>query len=631
MFGSHRTRHILEVLAPIVLTSEALAKHSLKEIHFTEVVDRSLDRCPWAARLVFFLGLWIFDLMPLFTRGKRFSKLGESESQEYFARWSRRRTLVAFAFLRPLTVFIATAYYSNPDVCADLGYSEKLAPARFKADTSGVLPTPPCDIEMEVEVCVIGSGAGGAVAAFELARQGRQVLVLEEGPVITPDEIAAVPTLERNLRLYRDGGFFASLGLPPVIIPTGRAVGGTTLINSGTCYRTPQKVLARWQKQFGLEDLGADALDPYFSEIENLLGVGPVSEENLGGNNKVIRRGIEALNLHGGPLARNERGCVGSGECIFGCPTGSKQSVERSVLPLAFAAGAKLYANCRVEKLDHEFGRVHRIRAAFTEPSSGKILNYLTIYPKKVVVAAGTLHTPVLLQKSGLGKRSGELGKNLTLHPTAKIAGLFDEVVDGFRGVPQGFSLDDFETEGLLFETVFFPPWLMATSLGLPPRRHYEVMRAYRHLAVFGFLVHDECRGRVCVGPGGRPLVFYNLGKRETELFARGLHILGEVLFAAGAKSIFPTVRNIHELRTPAELSKLKNIRPADLETAAFHPLGTCRMGSSPLESVVDANQKLHDSENVWVMDGSVFPTSLGVNPQITIMAFALRAARKIL
>ena len=157
-------------------------------------------------------------------------------------------------------------------------------------------------------------------------------------------------------------------------------------------------------------------------------------------------------------------------------------------------------------------------------------------------------------------------------------------------------------------------------------------MQAFRHIGIYGFLVHDESRGRVISGPGGRPVVFYNLGKREKELFVCGLKILARLFFSAGARKVYPTVRTIHEINSLEEMEKIesRHIRRRDLESAAFHPLGTCRMGVDPKLSVVDENLRVHEMENLWIADGSVFPTSLGVNPQITIMAFAARCAEGI-
>ncbi|EKD41200.1 MAG: GMC oxidoreductase [uncultured bacterium] len=262
----------------------------------------------------------------------------------------------------------------------------------------------------------------------------------------------------------------------------------------------------------------------------------------------------------------------------------------------------------------------------------GHVEKNITIKAQKIVVACGTLESPLLLKRSGLGGKSGQLGKNLSIHPTAKMMGLFDEEVGGDFGVPQGYGIDDYENKGMMFESVFFPPWLLATSIFQSGEAHWNIMKNYRKIGIFGFLVHDDSRGRVVAGPKGRPLIFYNLGNKEKALFVEGLKVLGRLFFAAGAKKLYPTLRTMHEVTNQAMLDKLtpSSVKRRDLESAAFHPLGTCRMGGNKNKSIVNGDLKLHELENVWVVDGSVLPTSLGVNPQITIMAFATRAAEEI-
>jgi choline dehydrogenase-like flavoprotein len=296
--------------------------------------------------------------------------------------------------------------------------------------------------------------------------------------------------------------------------------------------------------------------------------------------------------------------------------------VEVSYVPLAQSMGVQLLSGYRVEKLEGKGGRITHL--------SG---NGFKLKAKKFVLAGGTLESPLLLKRSGLARESSALGRNLSIHPTGKVVALFDEIVDGFKGVPQGFSLTDFEADGLMFESVFFPPWLLATSLYKESSLHAHILKNYRHVSLFGFLVHDDSRGRVVSGGYGRPLVLYSLGKREHALFVRGLQILSDMYLAAGAREIYPSLRKHMHIEKEADIKNMinvQNIKRHHLESAAFHPLGTCRMGIDPKTSIVNENQRLHDAENVWLADGSIFPTSLGVNPQITIMVFATRAAEII-
>lgn len=630
---SGRTYKILEEFTKIVLTPQAIREFSLEKVEFKESMSFLLKTCNPHARFISFLGLWVFEILTFFRYLKPFSKLMPSKRNHFYRKWHKSRSYIRYLLIRPLITLIQTAYYSHPLVASSLGFDDvkpgqKVIPEKKK----GILDSPKGSKEIEVEVCVIGSGAGGAVVAKELAELGHEVLILEEGGVFTQEHFQKLPTIARNRLIYRDGGLFTTIGIPMVLLPAGCGVGGTTLINSGTCFRTPDSVLQQWSKDFGLSSISSKVMNPYFERVEKILKVEPVPDKVLGVNDRVVKRGVEKIGLHGAPLVRNAPGCEGSGVCIFGCPTGSKLSMERSYLPLAFEAGANLYPNCYVKRLVTQYDRVYKIEAIIKDPETGKPRGRLNVYPKKVVVSCGTLYTPLLLKRSKIGLKSGMVGKNLTVHPTGKTIALFDEKIDGFHGVPQAYSISDYESEGLMFESVFFPPWLLAISIHRCQEEHLEIMKAYRNLSIFGFLLHDKCKGRIVGGPGGRPMIFYNLGKKERDLYVKGLKVLARVFFAAGAKKIYPTLRMVHAIHSLEEMEAIdtEKVRRRDIETAAFHPLGTCRMGSDPRESVLNDQMKVHDLENIWVADGSVFPTSLGVNPQVTIMAFATRCAEMI-
>lgn len=660
---------ILEALSRVILTCEVLKEKSLEEVSFKSTILGLLKSSPSHVRSLVSTALWLFELSAIIFHGKLFTRLNPLQQKAHFRRWMTRRSYLVYIMMRSVSTFVYSAYYSHPEVAESLGFREIHVIPALSADggresshvileqrvvremigetttgsppmvsarggddkQSGILNIPEQSTELEVEICVIGSGAGGAVVAKELAEKGHEVLILEEGGYFSQEDFKTLPTLERNKKIYRDGGIYSTLGVPLILLPTGKCVGGTTVINSGTCYRTPDFVFERWQKEFGLRLSAADFI-PYFEKVEKTLGVSAVAPEVYSHNDQKILEGALKQGIAGHPLFRNAPGCQGSGVCIFGCPTGAKQSMERSYLPLAFVAGARLYPHCHVEQLLAQSDKVYKIEAYFTDPATGKPKNRLTVFPKKVVVCAGTLATPLLLRRSHIGGRSGQLGKNLSIHPTAKMMGIFDDPIDGFRGVPQGMGMDEFQREGLLLESVFFPPWLLATSIHHTQEKHREIMQAYRRIGIFGFMVHDRSRGRVYQGPGGRPIVCYNIGKRERDLFVKGLKLLARIFFSAGARTVYPTIRTIEEISSVEEMERIvpRKVHRRDLESAAFHPLGTCRMGIDPHSSVVNEQMKLHDMENVWVADGSVFPTSVAVNPQISIMAFATRCAEMI-
>jgi choline dehydrogenase-like flavoprotein len=463
---------------------------------------------------------------------------------------------------------------------------------------------------IEADVCVIGAGAGGAVVAAELAEGGASVVVLEQGPRHDADRFSARP-MEMLARLYRDGGQTTTLGTPPILLPLGRGLGGTTLVNSGTCFRTPSAVLERWRSEFGLEALTEEALDPCFARVEEALSIAEVTPELAGRNAAVARRGAEALGWSHGYLRRNARGCVGSGVCAFGCPTSAKQHVGITYVPRAEASGAQVIAGADVRHVLVERGAARGVEARLA--GGGRI----EVRARDVVIAAGTIHTPLLLARSGLGRGSGQLGRNLALHPATGAFALMDELVDMAKGVPQSFYVDEFASEGIMFEGVAGPPSYVAMALPLSGRRHAQAMERYRQLAMFGLMVSDGSRGSVRA-LGGRPVIRYELLEQDAARFRSGLQRMEQLLRAAGAREVYlPLPRGVAPERA----------RARDLKLMAFHPLGTARADARPDHGVVDMDLALHGVRGVHVADGSVVPSSLGVNPQLTIMALATRLA----
>lgn len=463
---------------------------------------------------------------------------------------------------------------------------------------------------LRADVCVIGAGAGGAVAAAELAEGGASVVLLEQGPRHDADRFSARP-LDMLARLYRDGGQTMTLGNPPVVLPLGRGIGGTTLVNSGTCFRTPPRVLARWREEFGLDALTDEALDPCFGRVERALSIHEVTPELAGRNAAVARRGAQKLGWSHGYLRRNASGCVGSGVCAFGCPTSAKQHVGITYVPRAEAAGARIVAGADVRHVLVERGQARGAEARLA--GGGRV----RVEAPRVIVAAGTIHTPLLLARSGLGRASGQLGRNLALHPATGAFALMDEVVDMAKGVPQSFYVDEFAAEGIMFEGVAGPPSYVAMSLPLSGRRHADAMAGYRNLAMFGLMVSDSSRGSVR-SLGGRPLIRYDLCEEDVARFRTGLARLEELFRAAGAREVYlPLPHGVRPERA----------RARDLKPMAFHPLGTARADARPAHGVVDGDLQLHGARGVHVADGSVVPSALGVNPQLTIMALATRLA----
>jgi choline dehydrogenase-like flavoprotein len=433
--------------------------------------------------------------------------------------------------------------------------------------------------------------------ARALAEAGLRVAVLEDGDSVRRDELTARPR-ESLGRLYRDGGQTMTVGSPPIIVPLGRTIGGSTLVNSGTCFRAPERVLRAWERDLGIDP----RLDEHYARIERELHVSRVTPELAGRNAAIARRGAEALGWSGHYLDRNAHGCRGSGVCAFGCPTGAKQHTGATYMAWAHDAGATTYAATRAAHVTVSGGRARGVEAVTR--GGGRV----TVHAGTVIVACGSLITPSLLAASGVA--SPWLGRNLSIHPATAVWAEMDEDVDLARGVPQSYCVDEFAAEGIMLEGIAGPPDYLAMAIPLDGARHREVMLNYRRIAQFGLMIADTSRGRVLPGRAARaahrPVVRYDLNAHDRATVRRGLDRLEQLFAAAGA-------RRVH--------------RPDGLKLMAFHPLGTARAAADPAQGVVDERLQVHGVAGLHVADGSAVPTALGVNPQMTIMALASRLA----
>jgi choline dehydrogenase-like flavoprotein len=530
--------------------------------------------------------------------------------------------LVVRGLLAPLKL----GYLDDPGIYAALGCRYALEPPaakekpRWQQQVTDARTLQGAEA-LECDVVVVGTGAGGAPIAARLAEAGHAVLLLEEGEHFTRADFTGRP-VDMLRKLYRKGGITASLGNHVIPIPVGKGVGGTTLINSGTCFRVPDKTLEGWHQDFGLTELTQQALDPYYREVERELGVGVNTPEALGAPAKLIARGCDALGYSHHPLQRNAPECDGQGLCCFGCPTDAKRSTNVSWVPRALGRGAQLLTGFKVTRvlLDGE-------RAIGVEGVAGE--RTLQVRAKVVVLSCGTLCTPLLLLDNGLANASGMVGKNLSIHPASSAVAMFDEVINPARTVPQGYAIDHFTGEGLMFEGGSAPLELTGMSLtGFGPA-YVAAIEQFSRSFGFGFMVKDTSRGRVRPGRDGEPLITYWLNEHDRKAMQRGFSILSRVFFAAGARDVYPSIAGWERLRSLADVEKFERakIDARQFDISAYHPLGTARMGRDPWRSVVDPTHETHDVHNLFICDGSAMPGSLGVNPQLTIMAMSLRAA----
>ncbi|HJP66619.1 MAG TPA: GMC family oxidoreductase [Actinomycetota bacterium] len=539
--------------------------------------------------------------------------------------------------LTPLKALPLLAYTGSPQVAALLGSEPgQLVPLE------GPLP-PPTRLPVrsfpelrpggsaEVDVVVVGSGAGGAPVARALARAGWVVAVVEEGSTFTREDFRG-PEIDRLRMLYRGGGATVTVGRPPVVVPVGRAVGGTTVGNSGTCFRTAERVVASWRDRFGLT-LSPDDLEPHYEDVEATLRVAPVPWEVMGGNGLIAHRGATALGIAGRPLDRNAPGCRGSGVCVAGCPVDGKHGVHLNYLPQAIEAGAEILGRCRVDRLLFEGDRAVGVAATLLT-ADGRPAGPFTVRARRgVVVAAGAPFTPGLLRRSGIRGRG--IGRVLRIHPAAAVSAIFDEEIRGWRGVMQSYLVDALADRGIMLEATFPPPSLgyAEVGIGLSGPERKRMIEQLPNMAVLGCLVSDTSSGRVIgLGPGRMPIMAYSVNRFDAERLREGMLLSARILFAAGAREVHPMISGAPLVRSAAEAAAVfGRAWPASaLRLTAYHPMGTARMGADPA-GVLDEWGRVHGADRLVVADASVFPTSLGVNPQVTIMAFASRAAEGIL
>lgn len=580
--------------------------------------------------------MWAFEVGSIPTHFRPFSALPLEKRMEVMRQWEQSPQPTVRNLLRAVVTPLKQHHFDRPEMFRHVGCRYGLPTVKDETPRWMARVSRGQEItqntNLECEVVVIGTGAGGAAAAYELASRGRAVLLLEEGDYHRRSSFdGKTSTAYRNL--YRDQGTTIALGNANLPVFAGRAVGGSTVINSGTCYRAPERTFTYWRNRYGLPQVFSSAgLAPYYERVEAMLGVSPGNPLHLGAIAGIIARGADHLGLSHKALLRNAPECDGQGICCFGCPTGAKRSTDVSYIPAALSKGAELVTGARVDFVDIVAGRARGVTATVGDPALGARRPRIRVKADAVVVAGGTLMTPLLLEQSKACLSSGMLGKNLSVHPATKVMALFDEPVESWKGIPQSYTIDHYAEEGLMFEGGSLPFDVAALGVLWTGHRFMDLMEKFPYLATFGFMIQEKSRGSVRRGPGGRPLMFYNLNQEDTERMQRGVEILCEVYQAAGAKRVFPFVAGHDEVTTKEELEKLKNSRigPGDMDMAAFHPLGTCRLGTDPARSCIGPDHEAHDVEGLYVCDGSAVPSSLGVNPQMTIMALALRAAEII-
>ncbi|MGB0589639.1 MAG: GMC family oxidoreductase N-terminal domain-containing protein [Myxococcota bacterium] len=491
------------------------------------------------------------------------------------------------------------------------------------------------------DVCVIGSGAGGAVLAEGLVARGLDVVMLEAGPHHTRDDFIPLDERWALSRLYQDSGGRATAD-QAITVLQGRTVGGSTTVNWTTCFRTPERILTHWAEHHGVEGYSSEDLRPHFEAVEARLNIKPWPSTNANENNRKLLEGCEKLGWKAEPLRRNVDGCADSGYCGLGCPVDAKQAMGITYIPDAVKGGMRLYCDVEATRLDVDGDRVRRVEARAlnreTNRASGATLE---VKAKLTVVSGGAINSPALLLRSGLGD-DGPVGQRTFLHPVVTLAARYPEEVEGFFGAPQSIGSHQFidrgpEKIGFFLEVPPLQPVLASggvSAMGIDQAafmRELPFMGVLIALHVDGLLPGDD-GGTVTLREQGRVKLDYPIRPALAEGFRASHEVMARIALAAGAQSVNSTHHPLVTVRSEGDLPLLQSARYGALEHAIFsaHQMGGCAMGSDPKTSVVRSDLRHHRLANLFIVDGSVLPTALGVNPSETIYAIAHRAREAV-
>lgn len=490
-------------------------------------------------------------------------------------------------------------------------------------------------MSLDVDVVIVGSGAGGAVMAYEMAKAGKRVLVLEAG--------SHVPSSQFNekfasmlAKLYQDRGNQANTQ-GDLLVLQGRCLGGSTVVNGCVAFRIPDFILQDWQQNFGLTNLTSEVLQPYFEKVERNLNIHTNQPHEVNENSRKLQKGAEALGWSVKPLRRNIRDCGLTGHCLSGCKTDRKQSMLVTYLPWASHYGAEIFCDTTVSKINVKDGRAVGVKAEVTDPETGKAICQVEVSAKVVVAAAGAVQTPLLFQKSEIGNSSGQVGKNFACHPSTMMVAEFSDNVYTWRGAMLGVYVDEFEHPdkgGFVLEGGGAGPIElgMVTEPGTG-KPYLDFMSKAKNYASCVTLIHDHSVGHVH-WEDGKKQIDYSLSDEDFPAMKSALKAASKIYLAAGAERIYlPTAdRRVieSEAQIDAMVDSIEN-NPFAFRMVSYHPQGTMRMGVDPRQSVVAPNGECHDVSGLFVADASVFPTSIIVNPQQTVYAMSHYIADRIL
>ena len=497
---------------------------------------------------------------------------------------------------------------------------------------------------LEADVCIIGTGAGGGVTAEILTRVGLSVVLVEEGPLKSSRDFK-MREADAYPQLYQESAARKTTD-KAINILQGRCVGGSTTVNWTSSFRTPQTTLGFWSERLGLRDCASESLAPWFDAMERRLSVTPWTVPP-NQNNALLARGAQRIGVPTAAIRRNVNGCWNIGYCGMGCPTNAKQSMLVTTIPAALERGATLLVNAYALQFDGLVGARGSTAAleVRSRPGSTGTVASLRIDARHFVLSAGAIGSPALLLRSRAPDPYALLGRRTFLHPTVISAALMPDAVNAHAGAPQTVYSDHFLDTvpvdgpiGFKLEAPPLHPVIFATTMAGYGTQHASTMRDFNRTQVLLALLRDGFHeespgGRVLLRDDGSPVLDYPLNDFVFDGIRRAFLAMAEIQFAAGAKEAFPVHEDAAPYRGWAEARSAiqsLDLRPLSTRVVSAHVMGGCAMSADPRDGVVDTNGRHHHLSRISVLDGSIFPTSIGANPQLSIYAIVARLASRL-
>lgn len=480
---------------------------------------------------------------------------------------------------------------------------------------------------LKADVVIIGSGAGGAVNAYELAAKGLKVIVLEAGDFFPSSQFPR-DIINSMTTLYQDKGFqLNSSG--DISILQGVGIGGSTLVNGAVTFRTPDHYLREWGERFGLDNFSPEKLTPHFEKVEKRLSIHENAPYETNAAGDFLLKACKELGYSAKMLSRNTKQCMLTGKCLSGCRSDRKQSMLVTYIPWAIDKGATFYCNTPVAEILSKNGVATGVKAHAVNPKTGQRQSDITVLADKVILSAGAIQSPLIALNSEGLKENKHVGKHFACHPSAIVVAEYEQKLDGWRGATLSSYVDEFEHPdkgGYIIEAGTSLPALLSTAVETGVGTEYmDFIAKAENYAILASLIHDHNVGQV-YWDNGRKRIDYDLIDKDYDTLINSIRTMSEVLFTAGAKQVYlPTSKLNKHSSMAAVNTALENCEntPNQFYLTSYHPQGTMRMSSNSANSVVNQTGESHDIKNLFVSDASLFPTSILVNPQLTVYAMA--------